>query len=159
MSIQEDWRKIDIDALETENHLSPEDLIPSSITPTPHATIEAVSQQIRNQLSTGQFQDALILALDSAPYASAPETKSLHSRTVFETLCSIRNNNSLADLDQFIKGLNGEQQETLIKYLYKSMSEDYGQKQGALLLSWFEKAVEIGGLGPIARYLTDRRTV
>ncbi|KAG7662962.1 ARC15 [[Candida] subhashii] len=159
MSFQEDWRKIDIDAFETENHLSPEDLIPDSIPATPQSTIESVSQQIRNQLSTGQFQDALALALDSAPYVSTPETKSLHARTVFETLCSIRNNNSLNDLDQFIHGLNSEQQETLIKYLYKSMSEEYGQKQGGLLLSWFEKAVEIGGLGPIARYLTDRRTV
>ena len=65
--------------------------------------------------------------------------KELHAKTIFEVLCSIRNNNNINDLTGFVKGLNKEQQDVLIKYLYKSMSSGYGQKQGGLLLNWFEK--------------------
>ncbi|CAI5755775.1 unnamed protein product [Candida verbasci] len=155
-----DWRKIDIDALEPDSHLTKEELIPTNIPETTKQQIIEISQQIRSYLSSGQFQNALILGLDNVPYIAEEETKEIHSKTIFEILCSIKNNNSkLSDLKNFIIDLNDEQQDVLIKYLYKNMSTDYGQKQGGLLLQWFEKTVEVTGLGPIARYLTDRRTV
>ncbi|RLV91032.1 Actin-related protein 2/3 complex subunit 5 [Spathaspora sp. JA1] len=153
----EDWRKIDIDAL-TEAHLTEADLIPD-LSPTSNETIVGISQQVRQYLSTGKYQEALSIALDNPPYVSDVQSKELHSRTVFEILCSIRNNHNLNQLTDFITKLNSEQQDTLIKYLYNNMSQDFGQKQGGLLLNWFEKTVEVTGLGPIARYLTDRRTV
>lgn len=155
----EDWRKIDIDALEPEYHLSAAELVPD-LPQVSQSQISSVAQQVRSQLSSGQFQQALELALDNAPYiADLPQTKEMHAKTVFEILCSIKNNNNVSELGQFVKSLNQEQQDTLIKYLYKSMSEPYGQKQGGLLLNWFEKTVEITGVGAIARYMTDRRTV
>lgn len=57
------------------------------------------------------------------------------------------------------KQLDSNQQDTLVKYLYKNMSTSYGAKQGGLLLHWFEKTVEVTGLGPIVRFMADRRTV
>ena len=155
----EDWRKIDIDALEPEYHLSAAELVPD-LPQVSQSQISSVAQQVRSHLSSGQFQQALELALDNAPYiADLLQTKELHAKTVFEILCSIKNNNNISELGQFVKNLNQEQQDTLIKYLYKSMSESYGQKQGGLLLNWFEKTVEVTGVGAIARYMTDRRTV
>ncbi|KAI5958887.1 ARC15 [Candida theae] len=155
----EDWRKIDIDALEPEYHLSAAELVPD-LPQISQSQISSVAQQVRSQLSSGQFQQALELALDNVPYiADSPQTKELHAKTVFEILCSIKNNNNISELGKFVKNLNQEQQDTLVKYLYKSMSESYGQKQGALLLNWFEKTVEVTGVGAIARYMTDRRTV
>ncbi|EMG50096.1 Actin-related protein 2/3 complex subunit 5 [Candida maltosa Xu316] len=155
----EDWRKIDIDALEPENHLTKEELLPSDLPFVSYDTIQSVAGQIRSNLSSGQFQQALVLGLDNVPYSADEKTKELHSQTIFEVLCSIRNNNNLNDLSKFIKSLNSEQQDVLIKYLYKNMGSSYGQKQGGLLLNWFEKTVEVTGVGSIARYLTDRRTV
>lgn len=153
-----DWRRIDIDALEPEKFLTKEDLIPD-LPPVSHAEIVEVSKQCRSALSLGQFLVALTTALDTPPYVADEATKSLHAETVFEVLCSIKNNHSANDLSGFIKQLNGTQQDNLVKYLYKSMGTSYGTKQGGLLLSWFEKTVEITGLGPIVRFMTDRRTV
>lgn len=153
-----DWRRIDIDAYEPENHLSKEDLIPS-LPPTSYEQIEAISKQARTALSSGQFQQALELTLDSPPYVADDRTKDLHAATVFEVLCSVKNNHSTNDLSKFIKLLDSQQQDNLIKYLYKIMGTSYGAKQGGLLLSWFEKTVEVTGLGPIVRFTSDRRTV
>lgn len=155
---EKDWRRIDIDVYDKETHLSKEDLIPD-LPATSHEQIVSLSKQVRSTLSSGQFLEALTLALDNAPYIADEATKSLHTETVFEVLCSIKNNHNLSDLSGFIKGLDTSQQDTLIKYLYKNMSTSYGAKQGGLLLSWFEKTVEITGLGPIVRFMSDRRTV
>lgn len=153
-----DWRRIDIDAFEPENHLSKEELIPD-LPPTSHDQIVAVSKQVRTALSSGQFQQALELVLDTPPYVADEATKLLHAETVFETLCSIKNNHNVNDLSKFVEQLSTLQQDTLVKYLYKNMSTSYGAKQGGLLLNWFEKTVEITGLGPIVRFMSDRRTV
>ncbi|CAH2352252.1 actin-related protein 2/3 complex subunit 5 [[Candida] railenensis] len=153
-----DWRSIDIYALEPENFLTKQDLIPD-LPPVSHDVIVGISQQCRQALSSGQFIVALTTALDTPPYVADEATKSLHAETVFEVLCSIRNNHSVNDLSKFVTQLDSTQQDTLVKYLYKSMGTGYGTKQGGLLLSWFEKTVEITGLGPIVRYMTDRRTV
>lgn len=154
----EDWRRIDIDAYEPENHLSKEELVPDLPATSPDQ-IAAVSQQARSALSLGQFVEALQLVLDSAPYVADTQTKTLHAETVFEVLISIKNNHASTNLSTFIKQLDSNQQDVLVKYLYKNMSTPYGAKQGGLLLNWFEKTVEVTGLGPIVRFMTDRRTV
>lgn len=154
----DNWRRIDIDALETDNHLSKEDLIPD-LPPVSNEEILSLSKQCRSALSLGQFLQALTLALDTPPYVSDEKTKELHSETVFEVLCSIKNNHNINDLSNFVKELDSNQQDTLVKYLYKNMGTSYGAKQGGLLLHWFEKTVEVTGLGPIVRFMADRRTV
>lgn len=154
----ENWRRIDIDALETENHLSKEELIPD-LPAVSNEEIVSLSKQCRSALSLGQFLQALTLALDTPPYVADERTKDLHTETVFEILCSIKNNHSTNDLSNFVKQLDSNQQDTLVKYLYKNMGTSYGAKQGGLLLQWFEKTVEVTGLGPIVRFMADRRTV
>lgn len=124
-----DWRRIDIDALEPDNFLTKEDLIPD-LPPTSFEVIENISKQCRQALSLGQFLVALTTALDTPPYVADERTKALHSETVFEVLCSIKNNHNVGDLSKFINQLDSTQQDTLVKYLYKSMSTPYGTKQG-----------------------------
>ncbi|EGW34038.1 uncharacterized protein SPAPADRAFT_59460, partial [Spathaspora passalidarum NRRL Y-27907] len=144
----EDWRKIDIDAL-TEAHITEEDLLPA-LDPVSYETIVSISQQVRTYLSSGKFQEALELVLDNPPYVSDPKAKEAHTSTALEVLISIKTNHNLSQLSSIIKQLNSEQQDTLVKYLYKNMSSEFGQKQGTILLTWFEKTVEVTGLGPIA---------
>ncbi|KAI5962519.1 ARC15 [Candida pseudojiufengensis] len=154
-----DWRSIDIDALEPENHITKEELIPPNLPTYSNQEIQEVANQIRSQLSQGKFQQALELGLNNIPFGSTTQIKEIHQKTIFEIFCSIKNNISNNEIDEIIKNLNQEQQDNLIKYLYVNMSTSYGQKQGGLLLNWFEKIIEIVGIGSIARYLTDRRTV
>ncbi|KAG7192708.1 uncharacterized protein KQ657_001491 [Scheffersomyces spartinae] len=153
-----DWRRIDIDAYEPDKFLSKEELVPD-LPETPYSEIQKVSQQSRTYLSSGKFSEALALVLDTPPYVSDEQTKETHTETVFEVLCSIRNNHQVGELKSFIQSLTLDQQDVLVKYLYKTMGKSYGAKQGGLLLNWFEKVVEVSGEGPIVRYLADRRTV
>ncbi|KNE00178.2 hypothetical protein QG37_02713 [Candidozyma auris] len=154
----EDWRRIDIDALEPENHLSKEDLVPD-LPPVSYEEISTISKQVRQSLSSGQFLPALQLALDNPPYVADEATKNLHAETVFEILVSIKNNHSVNEFSNIVKQLTSDQQDNLVKYLYKNMNTSYGAKQGGLLLSWFEKTVDVTGLGPVVRFFCDRRTV
>lgn len=154
----EDWRRIDIDALEPENHLLKQDLIPD-LPPVSYDAIVAVSRNVKQALSLGQFLPALQSALETPPYVSDEAAKDLHAETVFEVLVSIKNNHNISDFPNFVNQLDSDQQDTLIKYIYKIMGTTYGAKQGALMLSWFEKTVDVTGMGPVVRYYCDRRTV
>lgn len=157
-TITRDWRRIDIDDFEHDSHMSREELVPD-LPQTTFEEIAQVSQRARQALSSGQFQDALMLVLDSAPYVADAQVKETHAETVFEVLCSIKNNHSGKDFSGFVRDLSSDQQDVLIKYLYKIMATPYGAKQGGLLLSWFEKTAEIAGMGPVVRFLSDRRVV
>lgn len=153
----EDWRRIDIDALETDKFLTKEELIPQIANPVDDSTIPAIINDCKSKLTKGQFLECLQLALDNPPYLSPESVKNTYNDLMFEVLCSIKSNNS--DLKPFITKLSSDQQDTLVKYLYKIMSTPTGSKQGGTMLVWFEKTIEITGLGPIIRYMNDRRTV
>lgn len=154
----DDWRRIDIDALEPETHLAKEDLLPD-LAPVPHDQIVAAASEIKRSLSLGQFLAALKTALDTPPYVSEEQTKNLHAETVFEVLASIKNNHNVSELLTFVSQLSSDEQDTLVKYIYKIMATAYGAKHGALMLSWFEKTVDVTGMGPVVRFYSDRRTV
>lgn len=155
--IMEDWRKIDIDALETDVFLTKEELVPPTDQTVTPDQVSLVINECKGKLTKGQFLDALRLGLNNPPYLTDELIKSKYNELMFEIFCSIKNNN--ADLTQFIQPLTVEEQDVLIKYLYKIMSTSYGSKQGGLLLNWYVKTVEITGLGPVIRYMSDRRTV
>lgn len=153
----EDWRRIDIDALETDKFLTKEELIPQIPNPVDDNAITGIMSECKNNLTKGQFLQSLQAALDNPPYLSDEMVKSNYNELMFEVLCSIKSNTN--DLTPIIKQLTSNQQDTLVKYLYKIMSTPYGSKQGGAMLLWFEKTIEITGLGPIIRYMSDRRTV
>ncbi|WPK25018.1 hypothetical protein PUMCH_002317 [Australozyma saopauloensis] len=154
----DDWRRIDIDALEPENHLCKLDLIPQ-VDPVSPEQAQAVAQSVKQNLSLGKFLEALQTALDTPPYVSDESTKVLHAETVFEVLASIKNNHNASEYGNFVSQLSSEQQDTLIKYIYKIMGMPFGAKHGALMLGWFEKTVDVTGMGPVVRFFSDRRTV
>lgn len=153
----EDWRRIDIDALEPDKFLTKEELIPQISNALNESEIPGIISDCRAKLTKGQFLDALKVALGNPPYLASQTRKDSYNEMMFEVLISIKNNNS--DVGQFIKQLDSDEQDTLVKYLYKIMSTSYGSKQGGVLLIWFEKTIEITGLGPIIRFMNDRRTV
>lgn len=154
----DDWRRIDIDALEPDTHLLKQDLIPD-LPPVSHDQVVATSKTVKQALALGQFLQALQTSLDTPPYVADEATKNLHAETVYEVLVLIKNNHSIGEFGNFVKQLSSDEQDTLVKYIYKIMTTTYGAKQGALLLSWFEKTVDVTGMGPVVRYFSDRRTV
>lgn len=72
-------------------------------------------------------------------------------------LTAIRSNS----ITSAVESLSSELRDVLIKYIYKGMGSTLGQTHGngGVLLTWFEKTVDITSQGAIVRYMSDRRTV
>ncbi len=79
----------------------------------------------------------------------------MHLSTVFDTLKSIKQ----SQIPELVSDLSTEEHDVLVKYLYKLMSLPQGQQNSGILLAWFDKTIEVTGIGPIIRHLNDRRTV
>ncbi|CEP23463.1 unnamed protein product [Cyberlindnera jadinii] len=150
----EDWRRIDIDALDPENTMTLEELTPE-VPPVSSQEVSSKINNIRTLISKGSHGDAILLAVDEPPYGADEQSKELYLNTVIDIFSATKQ----TDIASIVKSLSLEQQNALLKYLYKGMASKKGQQQGGILLAWYEKTVEVTGLGPVVRYLTDRRTV
>ncbi|KAG5356843.1 Actin-related protein 2/3 complex subunit 5 [Yarrowia sp. C11] len=153
---QIDFRRIDVDQYDPDSFISKEDLTPPC-KPVSAAEQQQVASEIRGAISRGEATAALPIALDFAPYGGDDQVKDAHLKSVIEILSATKS----AEIPAVVKGLNKEQQDVLIKYLYKAMGSPQGQSQGvgAILLAWYEKTVDITGQGAVVRYMSDRRTV
>lgn len=151
-----DFRRIDIDKLNPDNALTREELVP----PQPAVSAQDVSsrgQEARQLLSKGDYTAALQTILQNPPYGGDDETKNLNLKNFIEVISTIKS----SDITPIVEKLSIDNQNVLIKYLYKGMGSPIGQSHGngGVLLTWFEKTVEITGQGSIIRYIADRRSV
>jgi actin related protein 2/3 complex subunit 5 len=148
------WRKIDIDALDPDRATNREELAPPSA-PVSVEDIQSRGTQARALMSKGDYAGSLSLALSNPPYGGSNESKDLQLKIVLDILTAVRS----SDVTPLIERLSTEEQNVLVKYLYKGMASPLGQSHGngGVLLSWFEKTVDIAGQGPIIRYISDRR--
>ncbi|QDS74041.1 hypothetical protein FKW77_009142 [Venturia effusa] len=183
------WRTINIDALDPD---SPANFDLSTLTPdvvpVSAADVQQLATQCRQLLRGGDGEGALRGALENAPYGGDERGKETHLATVLEILQSIRQAEMSPILGRIYKSEGGsEVLDTLMKYLYKGMSQttpsasksglspqatgfsqiggrSFGGGEGggqimSVLLSWHEKVVEIAGTGSVIRVMTDRRVV
>ncbi|KAF8346657.1 actin-related protein 2/3 complex subunit 5 [Amanita rubescens] len=100
---------------------------------------------------------ALQIVLQNAPFGpGVDEAKNI----TLQTLLTILNSTKATDISGAIKTLSLDDQDTLMKYLYKGMAmPGWGDISGSVLLGWHEKLTEIAGTGCIVRTMTDRRIV
>lgn len=112
---------------------------------------------MRSSLAKGDVTGALAIVLSDAPYGpSVDDAKNL----TLQTLVSILNTTKATDIAGVVKALSADEQDTLMKYLYKGMAlPGWGDVSGSVLLVWHEKLTEVAGVGCIVRAMTDRRTV
>ncbi|KZT25075.1 Arp2/3 complex 16 kDa subunit ARPC5 [Neolentinus lepideus HHB14362 ss-1] len=152
------FRKIDIDVfdedvlLETELY-DPDPREPSQVLDDAKAKAAAV----RSSLSKGDIPGALSAVLDNAPYGpNVDDAKTL----TLQTLVTILNSTKSSDVSNIVKSLSQDQQDTLMKYIYKGTAmPGWGDVSGSVLLGWHEKLTEAAGIGCIVRTMTDRRIV
>ncbi|KAF8331995.1 ARP2/3 complex 16 kDa subunit (p16-Arc)-domain-containing protein [Cantharellus anzutake] len=152
------FRKIDIDALE-------EDILVESELYEPDPRGAAIilndtkqkSAQVRSFLSKSDIPSALNVILSQAPFGTGvDEAKSLALNSVLLIL----NSTKATDISGILRALNQDQQDTLMKYIYKGMgAKGLADVNGNVLLNWHEKLTEVAGIGCIVRVMTDRRTV
>lgn len=151
-----DWRRIDIDSLDPNSgRLTAEDLIPPYPNNVTLQELQPKISQLRSLATSGDMSSAIKLATEDPPYSADANTKATYFQAVLDALTQVRQ----ADIVAIVKQLSPQQQDVLVKYLYKGMSLAEGQKHGGLLLAWFEKLVQSAGVNPIVHYLSDRRTI
>ena len=108
----------------------------------------------RNLISQGNHIGALPVILESPPAGSKDKNlKDKNMSLVLEVLTRFKT----ADIEKAVAGLSPDQQDILMKYVYKGFSEG-GEKDFTILLSFHERIYKLGGLGCIMRVLTDRKT-
>ncbi|RQM05392.1 hypothetical protein DH86_00001933 [Scytalidium sp. 3C] len=165
-SLTDNWRTINIDALDPDSSLNFDTTtLHPAFPPVSEAEIRTLAGQVRQLLRGGDAEGALRGALENVPYGGDQVTKSIYSS----------------------EG-GSEVLDVLMKYIYKGMGSpssargknltpeptgaafsQIGARPGApsdssgasmsVLLSWHEKVVEVAGLGSIARCMTDWRKV
>ncbi|KAK9459431.1 actin-related protein 2/3 complex subunit 5 [Lipomyces oligophaga] len=152
------YRRINVDLLDPENIMAPEELIPPSIANLPPLSateVQAISQAARTQLGRGDYAAALATVLDNPPYTSSEDVKNTALMTIIEVLSTTKS----SDMSRIVEKLTSEQRDTLVKYLYKGMNVPEAHGVSGVLLAWFEKVTDLSGPGAVSRYLSDRRLV
>ncbi|KNC95866.1 uncharacterized protein SPPG_08730 [Spizellomyces punctatus DAOM BR117] len=151
-------RKINVDQYDDEDAFVDENQTasgPTADSAQVEADVNSRAAEVRNYLSRGDVAGAVAKALENPPAGRALQTvKDRNTATVMEALAAARS----TDIINIVKGLSTQQMDILMKYIYRGMGspELYNS---AILLTWHEKATEVGGLGGIVRALTDRKTV
>ncbi|KAH9936908.1 arp2/3 complex subunit [Amylocystis lapponica] len=152
------FRKIDIDQYDEDVLLESELYEPEPRDPA--QVLNDAKQKasvVRSALAKGDIVGALNTVLSDAPYGSnLDDAKNL----TLQTLVSILNSTKAAEIAGVVKSLSPDDQDTLMKYLYKGMAlPGWGDVSGSVLLGWHEKLTEAAGVGCIVRAMTDRRLV
>ncbi|KAL0951610.1 hypothetical protein HGRIS_008290 [Hohenbuehelia grisea] len=152
------FRKIDIDAFD-EDVLQESELYEPDPRDPAQVLDESKQRQVavRGALAKGDIRGALAISLENAPFGpNVEEAKTL----TLQTILSILNSTKSTEVSAVVKALTQDEQDTLMKYLYKGMAmPGWGDISGSVLLGWHEKLTEVAGTGCIVRTMTDRRTV
>ncbi|KIK90484.1 hypothetical protein PAXRUDRAFT_831677 [Paxillus rubicundulus Ve08.2h10] len=152
------FRKIDVDAYD-EDVLHESELYEPDPRDSAQVLSDTKQQQaaVRNSLNKGDITGALNIALDSPPYGlGVEEAKNL----ALQTVVSVLNSTKATDIPNVLRSLAQNEQDTLMKYIYKGMGmPGWGDVSGSVLLGWHEKLTEVAGTGCIVRVMTDRRIV
>ncbi|KAG8713102.1 hypothetical protein FRC08_013679 [Ceratobasidium sp. 394] len=141
------FRRIDVDKLEEDVLLATDLYDPDPRGPDGAlAETKAKVGQVRTVLSKGDTQSALSLILTDPPYGvEAEEAKALTTSSVLLVLASTKS----TDIPNTLRSLAPEQQDTLMKYLYKGMAmqnDGNVEVNSSVLLAWHEKVRVWGGV-------------
>lgn len=111
--------------------------------------------EVNNLLLQKKNAEALKAALTNAPILSKNQaTKDKAYAIVLRVLTTVK----AAEVEKAVKALDKNEQDVLMKYIYRGFAEPT-EGSSAVLLTWHEKVLASAGLGSIVRVLTDRKTV
>lgn len=132
------FRKIDVDKYDEDVLLEEELIDVDTRSPT---ELKQIAQQrtveVRSLIGKGDPRGALAVILNDPPYGDANANLEAKNATL-SALLEIFNVTKSSDVAQIVKSLNVEEQDVLMKYLYKGLaSPELGAS--AVLLGWHEK--------------------
>ncbi|VDD74586.1 unnamed protein product [Mesocestoides corti] len=138
------FRKVDVDNIGQSNfeeekvddtHLNPRD--------------------VENLLNSGKYEDAVRMVLDNAPVNSKDMAlKDAVLALILRGMSQLKS----TQIDSFVGGLNQDQLDMLMKYIYRGFQNPTDITHASLLL-WHEKVYAKSKISSICRVLTDGRIV
>ncbi|GMM39496.1 Actin-related protein 2/3 complex subunit 5 [Hanseniaspora uvarum DSM 2768] len=159
----EDWRKIDIDALDasTRNKRITNDEIKETLVSKgiihnySNDELAGLISEVEGKTYAKDFNGLIVDIIAKYPVYSADdlELKLKFLRAVQTALVSCKN------IEPIINALSDDEANILIKYCYKIMSIKEFQSNGHYIVNWVDKIIAKFGQGIILKYITDRRTI
>lgn len=159
----EDWRKIDIDSLDssTRNKRLTQDSILNNfiekgiIHTYSSEELNNLIGELSGRIGKNDFSSSLLDIVVKYPvYASQdPELKLKYLQLVNNCLVNLK------DIDSIMKQLSQDDADVLLKYCYKIMSLKQFQANGQLIVNWVDKIIIKYGQGAVLRYITDRKAI
>jgi len=140
------FRKVNVDELDEDRF--------QDDTTTTEESVGPSEGDVQNLLNSKKSNDALKLILKDPPYNASDKEKKRLMALLLRVLAQYKSN----DVESAVKTLSSEEQDVLLKFIYKGFSEPSDSACGSLL-SWHEKVVSVTGNGSIMRVLTDRKSV
>lgn len=140
------FRKVNVDDLDEDRFQDDAEAASETVGPS--------EGDVQNLLNSKKNNDALKLILKEPPYSASDKEKKRILGLLLRVLSQYKNN----EVEGAVKTLSKEEQDTLLKFIYKGFSEPTDSSCGSLL-SWHEKVVAVTGNGGIMRVLTDRKSV
>lgn len=145
-----DWRRIDVDQYDPDNQYE-QDELPDLKPNVSLADISTLSQAIRGLIQRQDITSGINTLVEYAPYGAADDVRDAYLKSVFELLTNVK----MSDIPGFIKSLDLDTIDVVVKFVYSLMAKEWALKQSGLLLVWLDKITESVGEGPIIRYLSD----
>jgi actin related protein 2/3 complex subunit 5 len=110
---------------------------------------------VRAALNKDDKKTALIKSLEDPPLgAKDDKVKIESSNVVYSVLAAAKE----GEIDSLIDALDHDQQDLLMKYIYRSLSTGEAPSS-AVLFKWHKAVVAKAGMGCVVRVLTERKTV
>eukprot|EP00041_Stephanoeca_diplocostata_P006107 m.75638 g.75638 ORF g.75638 m.75638 type:complete len:154 (-) comp16180_c0_seq1:284-745(-) len=144
------FRRINVDAYDEENYVEDE-FSGEAVT---EADISAKESKCRELLNSQDKEQALKLSINSPPIGADASLRERAHRVVMDCVTSFKS----TEIASAVKLLKPEEQDVLMKYIYRGM-ESSEERSANALLSWHGAIVKEAGLGSIVRVLADRKTV
>lgn len=120
------------------------------------SAIEQRDKAVSQALTGGDKFKALTAALEDPPYATKDPTLRNQSGTVVaQVLLSAKE----AEMKGLVEKLTPEQQDLLMKYIYRILENVDKSNDSATILKWHAVLTELAGVGCIVRALSERKSV
>ena len=144
------FRKIDIDQY-GENVFKDDD---TSLEPqSPSVGVD--ENEVKRLIQSGKSADALRQLLSTAPLSTKNQViKDKANELLLQVLLGVR----ASEIDKCLIGLEADQLDILMKYIYRGFETPNEGSSGHLLV-WHEKVFSLAGVGSIVRVLTDKKRV
>ena len=99
---------------------------------------------------------ALTAALDDPPYATRDaDLRKQSAAVVAQVLLGVKE----AEMKGMLEKLSAEQQDLLMKYLYRILETVDKSNDSATILKWHAVLTELAGVGCIVRTLSEKKVV